>query len=203
MCILNFIESIPSNWVTVQNLESFSIIIGAGVAVWGIKAWRHELIERKKIDLAEELLTGFYEFQDLMLWVRSPFNSGEGTTRKGSKNESNSEKRIKDTYFAPIEKLNEQRAFLGKLKALKYRSKAYFGEDAVKPFILLNDVRSSVTSSAQMLIICYGDGTNKETLKKWKADIGWVKKDDDKIIKKINEAVNQIELICKPYLSKK
>ena len=64
-------------------LKSISIIIASGVAIYGINSWRREIKWKRKYELAEETLSLFYEVQDAISIIRSPFVSvSEGKTRK-------------------------------------------------------------------------------------------------------------------------
>ncbi|MCA3564130.1 MAG: hypothetical protein IOC90_10145 [Methylocystis sp.] len=60
------------------------------------KLERQSADRRRRQELAEELLSGFYEARDAMKSVRSPFgHSGEGSSRTRDENETAEEKRKK------------------------------------------------------------------------------------------------------------
>ncbi len=60
-------------------LQSVSIILACLTIILGVDAWRREFIGKRKIELAEDVLTRFYEARDAIARIRSPFS----TSREG------------------------------------------------------------------------------------------------------------------------
>ena len=52
-------------------LESGAIIVASLTAIYGINAWRRELRERRRMELAEEALTAIYEIKDAISSIRN------------------------------------------------------------------------------------------------------------------------------------
>ncbi|CAA6603763.1 conserved hypothetical protein [Rhodospirillaceae bacterium LM-1] len=159
---------------------------------------------KKRQDLAEEVLSGFYEVRDVMMSIRSPGGyEGEGKTRKRDPLESENEAQRKDAYFAILERLEARHEVIAKLRSRKYRMAAWFGGDAIKPFQMLHEAIVNVTVSAQMLVRTAGDGSrqiNPSSHQKWEAAIWWGAPDPDPVATKIDEAIVGIENICQPIL---
>jgi len=66
-------------------IQNISIIVASAVAVWGINSWRREAKWKRKYEVAEEVLSLFYECREKFQVIRSPFGyEGEGKTRKRS-----------------------------------------------------------------------------------------------------------------------
>lgn len=190
-----------SDWFDI--LDSVSIVIGVMVSIWGINSWRREMLGHKKSAIAEEMLIYFYEFRDLMKWVRSPFSYvGEAKSRVRGELESDDETKRKDTFFVPIERISSQKEFFAKVRVLRYRGMAYFGNDIDELFTELNKVKVAVEVSAEMLMGADSD-YEKDDIKKWKADIGWGLIDGDSLASNIDNAIEKMEKICKPYLMDK
>lgn len=80
----------------VKILESLAVIAAALTAIIGISSWRREMRERREYELAEEILSLFYEARDKISAIRSPLVwSGEGKSRQASPEESPKEKSLK------------------------------------------------------------------------------------------------------------
>ena len=54
-------------------LESISLIIAAWAVIIGVNAWRREYIGKRRLELAEEVLSLFYEARDIIRYIRNPF----------------------------------------------------------------------------------------------------------------------------------
>ena len=68
-----------------------------------LQASRH----KRKQELAEEILVGFYEFKDIMHFVKSPMNfASEGNTRLHADGETADESKAKDNYFIQLERMD-------------------------------------------------------------------------------------------------
>ena len=107
---------------TANFLESISIILAAWAVIIGISAWRREFIGKRRIELAEDTLTLFYQTIDVIDAIRNPFAyADEGTTRKQSEKETPEEKEIYDKAFVVIERFNKNIELFNKLHALRYR----------------------------------------------------------------------------------
>jgi hypothetical protein len=169
--------------ITLGILEKLCLIAATVMAYIGINAWRREMLGRKKADLAEEVLAGFYETRDALRWVRSPLSdSTESESRIPEENEDPATKRRLDSYFVPIARLNKHNEHFAKLQSIKYRFMAYFGAEAEQPFNKLSSVRQKIVLDASSLIREDLEGPySKEEKRALKATIGWCKSTDDPI----------------------
>ncbi len=59
---------------------------------------------------------------------------GEGESRKVAGHETEGVKRLRTTYFVPLERLQENGEFISAMMARRTTCRAHFGEDAVKAF---------------------------------------------------------------------
>jgi hypothetical protein len=76
-------------------LESISIIAASLTAILGVSSWRKAERWKRKYELAEEVLSKFYESQQIIKNIRSPFGfSDEGKTRNRSENETKEKQEI-------------------------------------------------------------------------------------------------------------
>ena len=202
----------PATWwdSSLQILQAGSII-GAGlVAIWGISAWRREMIGRKKADLAESTLAAFYEARDIFLRARFPGSfGGEGQSRESTHWETEKEKPHLDSVYVPAERLLKRNDFFAQLEASKYRFMALFDERAASPFATIKKVRNDILRASGMLIttaenLKFGERDEKEQLRKqraeWETVIGWRISDPDPLADRVEAAIKDIEQICRPIL---
>lgn len=164
------------------------------------------LADRKRHqDLAEEILTGFYELRDIMREVRSPAGyEGEGKSRKRQDHEPSDLSDRLDVYWTPLERLHRHRETVARLMSRQYRAVAWFGLDAAAPFRLMNEAIAQVATAANMMITTARarSGTTPPSWERWEAAIWWGGEDDE-VSSKINEAVGAAEALCRPILSAK
>ena len=130
--------------------QSVSVILASLFAIYGIDAWRREFVGKRRIELAEEVLALFYQAQDIIDAIRSPFGYGsEGEMRKPGPNEDPEHKEALDEAYVLIERYNRHTEVFSRLHALRYRFMAQFGADASIPFDDLNRVVNELILSAR------------------------------------------------------
>ena len=197
-------------WDQLVPLVQASMVLVTGfIAVRGLNTWRAQLIGKRKAELAEEVLTGFYQARDVFVWARSRGLFGsEGESRNATAGESEAVRKARNLYFVPIERLVREKELFAKLHALRYAFGAYFGAATAKPFETLADVHSQIMTSASVLIQSVMPGPNNDVVligvDELLDTLGWGKrKRPDTVDRSIDEAVGQIELLCKPVLEGK
>lgn len=162
---------------------------------------------KRKQDLAETVLTGFYQTEAIMRSVRSPMSythESENRPRIGLETEATAG--LRDTYFVILARFDKNRQEISDLMALRYRMIAWFGNDAGAPFQRLNEAINKVITAAQMLgqWSADADGFRANNLALWQrmeADIWWGTEDPDQVAVMIREAVTAMEAICRPILA--
>jgi len=167
---------------------------------------RAQLIHKRQFDLAEALLADAYRFRDLMAYVRNGFSFGsEGETRKPRVGETEDEKRMRDNYFVPIERLQKEGEFVSGFMTKQHTALAHFGPDAAKAFQLLGEALNGVQTASGMLVHMPRDSENdRDFIDQMRGEI-WanyakVRNKEDEIGKKIEEGVSLFENLCKPFL---
>ncbi len=53
-------------------MTGLAAVVAGWAGVRGLNAWRTEMVGRRKTDLAEEVLAGFYRARDVLTWARFP-----------------------------------------------------------------------------------------------------------------------------------
>lgn len=195
-----------ADWIS--SLSDIVLAVAAATAAYqGIKslsAWKAEATGRRRMELAEDVLVEFHEVRDLMRAIRSPLSySSEGKTRKREPGESNDVAGRKDTYFVILERFDARRDVVARLMGRRYRMVAWFTPETDKAFEKLQTAIQRVLSSAQMLVESVGDGTREADPKSWKEWEGALWRgasSPDPIATQIDEAVSEIEAVCRPIL---
>jgi hypothetical protein len=210
------------------------VLIGSGVSAWAIRSTHHErlvadqnLAERKfefdkdvaerkfrydrdlhdhkrRIELAEEVLTAFYRAQNILVNARSPHAFGnEGAERPRRGDESENLERLRDSYYVPIARLNKEAEVFAKLSGIQARFKASFGEPTDKPFNEIHSIWAEIVTAAEILIDEVRDGkpdNDPQFTKEMKDTIWHRHHEEDALNKSIDAAIKQIEDICRPIL---
>lgn len=185
----------------IKIIESFAVIVASLCVVYGIGSWRREMKERKEYEIAEEVLALFYEANDRIRAIRSPFGFiGEGQSRKPEPNETPEQKIIRDRAYVVFERYKNNQEVFNRLHALRYRFIVIFGKDKAMPFNNLRKILSKILSAADIL----SNGWEKKY-----EDIIWEKyPGSDSISNEVDKTISEIENICEntirpvPWFSK-
>jgi hypothetical protein len=156
---------------------------------------------KRRTDLAEQVLADFYKAGDLFSSARSPLAlEGEGRSRKRQNTETEDEAQQRDAIYAPFERLLKHLDFFSELHARRYRFRALFGPDSIKPFQALLAAYNDVALATRILVAGRRTTLTVEQLNKYEATIGWGLDDEDAIKKAIDQAISDMEAICRPVL---
>ncbi len=191
-------------------IQSISIIIASFVAIVGINSWRKEAKWKRKFELAEEVLSSFYDVKEKIVSIRSPFSGNlEGSSRKQKENETKEEKENFDRAYIPFERYNKENEAFIRLYTLKFRFMAVFGKEHSKPFDEIKKIINDILFAAHYLGTHYWQQQGKKfstedafekhlsKMHEYESVIwaGFLDKEDI-IDKRVNEAINEIEIVC-------
>lgn len=196
-------------------IESISIIIASLTAIYSIDQWRREHRGKRQAELAEEALSLFYEAQDAIRHIRTPFAyGGEGSSRKSGNKESPEEKQAFDKAYVVFERFGSHNELFNKLHAIRYRFMAEFGVDAAKPFDVLQRIANEIKVSARMLARLWARQNrsfrNEQSEQKYFNQIQKLEaifwdglEEDDPINPKLKECIAEVEKTCRNILTAK
>ena len=191
--------------LVIQGTQTAAIIVAAGAATWGFNTWRAQMAGKRKFELAEDALTAFYEFEGVIKFVRSPWTkSNEGKDRPEREGESEGVARIRDSYFAPMQRLSNREELFARIRTLRLKFRTYFGEEAEDAFQTAHTIPNEIMIAVHMLIDSVDDPeilTSDPMYQEWKSTI-WQHNNEDEIQQRINDAIELIETLCKPILIK-
>ena len=154
---------------------------------------------KRKTDLAEQVLAGFYKARAVFQSARHPLSRGyEGQTREKVEGETPEQTSHRNAIFAPLERLNKEVDFLTDLTSLRFRFSALFGAEGDKPFGELISAYNEVQYATHALM---DEGLPRSDQREMRLEEAiWGMGEDDKIVKAINSAVSTIEGLCRPIL---
>jgi hypothetical protein len=159
---------------------------------------------KRRQELAEEVLSGFYQIRDAVRIIRTPMKlPGEGESRPRTELEPEGVAQQRDTYYATLERLEQRRQDIGNLLAKRYRAVALFGAEADQTFESLHGAITGIGNAAALLIRWSGDDTRRQNPDIWKEaerTIWWTGAEPDLIANQIEAATRAIERICRPVL---
>lgn len=191
-------------------ITSISVAVAALAFLVGVNAWRREFVGKRRIDLIENVLALFYEAQDAIREIRSPFGlSGEGATRKRSDYEREEESQVLDQAYVVFERYQKRKKLFAELRSIKYRVMATFGSDAGESFDELNAILTEIFSAAHILgthywkrqgRICLSDDEFQKHLdgmSKFEAIFWFQGEGNDEIAPRVQRAVEKIETIAR------
>jgi hypothetical protein len=194
-------------------LQSLSIILACLSVILGIDAWRREFIGKRKIELAEDVLTRFYEARDAIARIRNPMSfENERSSRKRAPHERDEESNLLDQAYVVFVRYEKEQDLFNRIHALRYNVMARLGLDAAKPFNVLHGVVNEIFRAAHMLGSHYwprqGRVSMSETeFKKHLAEmhkheaVFWAGYDENDLLqKRIDEVIAAIEQVCRPVL---
>jgi hypothetical protein len=158
---------------------------------------------KRRVELAEEVLSDFHEARDIILAARMPGSLGsEGDSRQKSPIETEGDTRTLNAYFTVAERLSKKTEFFAKLESRHYRFIANFGAAAAEPHTVLRKIHGEILVGVRMLLMTHHQrdlGTAPASIEHWQKVI-WEMSDDDPIRQRLNSMVEAIEKVCRPAI---
>jgi len=151
-------------------------------------------VREKRQQLAEEVLAMAYDVKVAIDYMRNPWNREEAKSRIRDTNESEYETLIKDGFYVLIQRFEEESECINNFVNRRFRMRAWFGEEADKPFKIFNTRIQTMVNGAQLIL-------KQPDYKNHLAPILKVHGTEDLIEKEIDDAIQLLENLCRPILS--
>jgi hypothetical protein len=185
-------------------VEALAGVATVCLAVVALLAWRRQVIGQRKIQVAESTLLATYKVRDAMAYIR---NSGAflgASSRKRQPGESDSLSRLKDSYFVPLERMQNASADFAEFEKMQLLCQVYFDAKSGVPFERIKKARQSVWAAATALLTTAGDDVERPLTEKWRGYIweGMVDAAADELTQAVTTAVAEIEALCRPHLKR-
>ena len=191
-------------------ITAISVAIAALAFVAGVNAWKREFVGKRRIELAEDVLSLFYEAQDAIREIRNPFSFGsEGASRKRGEHETEAEAKLLDQAYVVFERFQKREKLFAELRSIRYRVMATFGSSAGEPFAQLSEILNEIFSSARILGTYYWPRQGRvrmseeelqkhlKEMHKHEAIFWFHGETKDEITPRVQRAVEKIESIAK------
>ena len=194
-------------------ITCIAMFLASVVAIYGITAWRREFRGKRQIELAEEVLSLFYQAREVIEAIRSPLGfSGEGSTRKQDENETPKQSAALDMAYVAIERYERRREMFSKLQSLRYRFMAQIGKEEAEPFEEIREVLNRIFGASRRLANLWVrrehavrerqlEDLDKQ-IQRYEA-IFWFGGEDDEIRERVEKAVSQMEETCRNIIMRK
>lgn len=175
-------------------LEAIAVIIGAVFTIATVDAWRTQNLGKRKVELAEHALLGFYALAEALEYGRKRLPIARGTTAGEAFEAQRSEYYSKLQFIFSLDVLP--------LAGQRPMFRVYFGADANKPFDTMIDVTRELALNARELFARVpAHGTVLQDNAALLNNLGWGDQArPDETDHRIKGAIGEIETICKPVL---
>jgi len=187
-------------------IQAFAVAAVAVPAFRGLNSWRVQLLGKKKIELAEEALVLAYELQTGIEFARHAASfTGEGEERPNREQEPEGRRSLNDSYYSRISRLADNDEHFARLRTLRMLFRAYFGDEAQEAFKTFITTRNQISIAVGMLINRTDQPGYPQNLIDNYQNVIWDHSTDeapDELSQTINDAVAEIERVCKPVLTK-
>jgi hypothetical protein len=181
-------------------IQAGSIAVTAYFASRGLSAWRKQLVGKRRCELAEEILTSAFTVEQRIRFIRNGMGfKGEGKTRPRLESEPDQFSDTRDMYFIPLERISKHDETLTRFETLRVLAQAHWGSHAGRPFDTILSVVREVAVAARMLVSTVGDQGNRGSRSQWELAI-WDSGPDDALRRRVNDAVRDIESLCRQFL---
>jgi hypothetical protein len=186
-------------------VQAAAIVITAIFAVLGLRAWRGQLIGKRKVEIAEETLVLVYKIRNAIAYARLPVHGAkEGLSRGRELAEDENFRKLRDSYFVSVERLRAYDEDFAKLERQILLCEVYFEVELGARLADLIKVRATIVTSSRKLLVSDADEplqpAEMPELKRCEAVIWDYGDFGDETTAIINKAVAEIERRLRPYL---
>ena len=189
-----------------DQLIGIANLVAIGFGLWlgksTIDKFIDERVANRQVELAEEVLTIFYDAQNAFRDVRSRFRPGyEGLSRKPHENETAEEKERRRNNYVPIERLESYENLWNRVTRERTKAKVFFDDEVHESLNDLISIHNKIRSAARE-IYQYNEEKAKHGItnfppdteaayREWLATV--LHDDNDEIDKEVSELVATVE----------
>ena len=194
---------------TVQSIaaliEALSVLGALIFAIWGVNAWRKQIIGQRRIDLAESILLAVFRAKDAFDDIRSPFSQiGEDEIDRFVRDHKleKGQAITAALYFNRIERVNSYKEVFEQLREPSYKRRVTFNLHDMKYAEAFFQARAEVIGAAQDAIedLLHGDQIDSEEEKRIRSALYRKHDLSDKISVSIEKIVKDASLEFSPIL---
>jgi hypothetical protein len=174
----------------------------ASTAYRGLEKWRQETRGKSRAELATKALTAAYELQEVFRQARAPWVLPHETRKRDGVPDAVAS----EPHYVPEARLLEHEEFFGRFRALRHQYAAVFGPEAAKAFDALLRVRLDINGAVHSLVTHkeLEESKQRDDRAEWRSWYDTAFRSDtnkdDLLTKRIDEAVVQVERVCRPAI---
>ena len=163
---------------------------------------------KRRVELAETILSDFLQMVDVIQAVRSPLAfGGEGVGRTRHEGETEEQARQRDSYYVPLARLIKHSEFVSGLISKRYRSRAVLGAQIDQAFQEIREVIIRIQTSSNTLMRMVGVSEqvwdrNEKLISRCEADIWEGLPEDDQLKLQTTRSIEIVETVCRPILER-
>ncbi|WP_342111618.1 hypothetical protein [Methylobacterium sp. SI9] len=181
------------------------IVAGAAVstATVGWKAlnkWRDETVGKRRLEVAEDTLSAFYQVQEVIYDARAPFIAASEMVKE----EGVPDDVVRDSAYGPIRRLRQSFEHIRDLRTKRHRFAALFGREATKPWDEIEAVLNEMNAASEAILSLRGQNIPPRDPQaqfiREQRQILARRLEDDPIVPRVDTAVKEIEAICRPVI---
>ncbi|MGI9306619.1 MAG: hypothetical protein ACR2P5_04865 [Gammaproteobacteria bacterium] len=194
-----------------ETLRDLSILGVAGMAMYGLDAWRREHTGRRQIELAEETLALFYEARDVIKHIRAPMSFGSETADiERVEGETEQDWVARRNASVAYRRYDSHRDLFSRIHSLRYRFMAQIGRTEAEPFQELRSIVTEILSAADALARLWPRGhfrtedqleVHHERVEKYEAIFWDTMDEDDPINPRLEALFSRMEATCQKVIS--
>ena len=189
-------------------ISAFRDLVVAGAAVstatvgWkALNKWRDETVGKRRLEVAEETLSAFYQVQETIYDARAPFIAASEMVKE----EGVPDEVVGNSAYGPIRRLRQSFDHIRDLRTKRHRFAALFGREATKPWDEIEAVLNEINAASEAILMLRGEHIPaKDTNAKFYQEQRQIlarRMDEDPITPRVDAAVKEIETICRPVIS--
>lgn len=192
------------DWISaIANLLTGGAAVAAAWhAVRSLKAWRSEAIGRRKVEVAEDVLAGFYRVREIIFDARAPFVRAQ----EMQAGEGEDPELIAKSGYAPWRRIKSQWPFLMEWRSKRHTFAAWFGRESSTPYDeierVLTEIRAAVESLVEHHEVPHSTIEYRDFIQFTRriAFRTTPPKEEDAVTKRVDDAVAAVEATCRPVI---
>lgn len=188
--------------IILKLVPSICILITTIVAVCSLSSWRRQFHGKRQTEIAEEVLTLFYQTRDAILTVFNLRGSLEEQNIECSNGESDEQYKARKQYSYIIFRLNKHNDTYSRLYSLRYRFIAILGKDKEEPFKIFDEIMFEIQTTFEQLIVYASSEKPGLYNEKINELIKLIHSPDSPIINKVKDMMNKSDEICSKVINK-
>ncbi|KZB99373.1 hypothetical protein AU375_04449 [Methylobacterium radiotolerans] len=197
-----FLDKAPAAISAFRDLVVAGAAISTATVGWkALNKWRDETVGKRRLEVAEETLSAFYQVQEVIHDARAPMIwASEMVKEEGVPDEV-----VSNSAYGPVRRLRQSFDHIRDLRTKRHRFAALFGREATKPWDEIEAVLNEINAASEAILMLRGEHIPaKDPHAKFYQEQRQIlarQMDDDPITPRVGAAVKEIEATCRPIIT--